>query len=123
MSVGWEKGHVYICLLIYDHVFDVDLLMYRMNRTCHCGFMGRRCHYWRMENMPRVSLTSRLEQVEAFIHGRLEEISNDRLRFESNQTYSFPLPPWVTLCGITGSESLSLRLGCLVSLVGVVISA
>jgi len=52
-----------------------------------------------MEKRPGVSLTSHLEQVKAFIHGRLEEISNDYLRFGSNQALFFLLallgdPAW-----------------------------
>jgi len=41
--------------------------------------------------MPGVSLTSHLEQVETFIHGRLEGIPNDYLRFRHNQALFFLL--------------------------------
>jgi len=39
--------------------------------------------------MPGVSLTSHLERVETFIHGRLEGIPNDCLRFRHNQALFF----------------------------------
>ena len=79
------------CLFTCENVSDLVLLMLRMNGTRHCGCMGRRCRYRRMEKKPEVSLASYLEQIEAFIHGRLEEIPNDYLRFGSNQALFFLL--------------------------------
>ena len=93
VSVVREKGHVYICLLICDHVSNVDPLMCRMNGVHHYGCLGHHYDYRRMEKRPGASLTSHLEQVEAFIHRRVEEILNNCLRFRSNQALSFLLTP------------------------------
>jgi len=69
------------------------------------------------KKMPGVSLTSHLLRVKTFIHGRLQEIPNEFLRFRYSQTLFFLLLSWVTQCGVTGLEGLTLRLGCSVSLV------
>ena len=90
MSVEQEKGTC-LHMLTCEYVSDSNLLKYRMHRTCHCGCMGRRCHYWRMEKMPGVSLASHLERVETLIHERLEGIPNDCLRFGHNQALFFLL--------------------------------
>jgi len=60
--------------------------MYKMKGTRHYGCMGRGCRYQRMEKMPRVIL-----EIETFIHGRLEGILNDYLRFDHNQPLFFLL--------------------------------
>jgi len=44
-----------------------------------------------MEKRPGISLASDLARVDGFIHGRLEEILNDYLRFGSNHTLFFLL--------------------------------
>jgi len=108
-----------MCLLTFQYVSNLDLLMYRMNGTCYCGCMGHRCHYRRREKRPTVGLASHVEWFEAFIHGTLEDIPNDCLMFGSNQTLFFSRPSWVTHCGITGLESFTLSLEYSVSSMGV----
>jgi len=93
VNVGQEKGHVCMCLLICDHVSDVEFLSYTMNWTRHCSCMGWRCHYHRIEKIPRVSLESHLERIETFVHGRLMGTPNGILRFDHNQALFFLLSP------------------------------
>ena len=80
-----------MCLLTCEHLPDWDSLMYRMNGTYHCSCMGHCYHYRRMEKRPGVSLAKHLKWIEAFIHARLEEISNDCFRLKSNQALFFLL--------------------------------
>jgi len=44
-----------------------------------------------MEKKAGIDLASHLEWIEEFIHGRLEEIPNDYLRFGDNQAQFFLL--------------------------------